>query len=78
MNNYKQRPKRRKTEGYFPKYTDRAGKYLEYNMPAAQARDILKNRTGDDAKMDPQDYLCAYLNTEAGLLGYVTRVILTK
>ena len=76
MPNYNQKKRAKVRDGYFPKYTDRNGPYLEYHMPAAQAKDILGARQGEDKKMDPQDYLCWYMNMEGGLLGYVTRVVI--
>lgn len=75
MQNNRKKTKRLK-DGYFPKYTDRNGPYLEYHMPAAQAKDILAARQGEDKKVDPQDYLCDYMNLEGGLLGFVTRVVI--
>ena len=46
-------------------------------MSAEMAREILKNRKGEDAKMHPQAYLCKYVNEECGLKGYCTLVTTT-
>ena len=61
----------------FPAYTGRAGGYIEYQMPTAMAQSILDDRTGADAKKDPQKYLCDFVNTQYNLLGYCVRVVLT-
>ena len=61
----------------FPAYTGRAGGYIEYQMPTAMAQAILDERTGAEAKKDPQKYLCDYVNTQYNLLGYCVRVVLT-
>jgi hypothetical protein len=49
--------------------------YIEYKMPAAMAKEYLKNRKGADAKMSPNDYLCKVVNEGFGLKGYCVRVI---
>lgn len=61
----------------FPAYTGRAGGYIEYQMPTAMAQSILDDRTGADAKKDPQKYLCDFVNEQYNLLGYCVRVVLT-
>jgi len=61
----------------FPPYTGRAGGYIEYQMPTAMAQAILDDRTGADAKKDPQKYLCDFVNTQYNLLVYCVRVVLT-
>ena len=48
---------------------------IEYKMPEAMAKEYLKNRKGEDAKMNPQAYLCKLVNEEFGLKGYCTKVI---
>ena len=35
---------------------------IEYRMSAEMAKEILRNRKGEDAKMHPQAYLCKYVN----------------
>lgn len=59
----------------FPAYTGRAGGYIEYQMPTAMAQAILDDRTGADAKKDPQKYLCDFVNEQYNLLGYCVRVV---
>ena len=61
----------------FPAYTGRAGGYIEYQMPTAMAQAILDDRSGADAKKDPQKYLCDFVNEQYNLLGYCVRVVLT-
>lgn len=49
--------------------------YIEYKMPEAVAKDLLKKRSGNDLKMTPNDYLCKFVNEEYDLLGECIRVI---
>ena len=49
---------------------------IEYKMPAEMAKIILKERKGNDARMDPQKYLCNYVNEQYGLKGNCVNVIL--
>lgn len=49
---------------------------IEYRMPRTLAKDLLKNRKGDEKKLDNQKFLCDYINREYGLLGYCTKVSL--
>lgn len=58
----------------FPEYTGRAGGYIEYLMPTGMAQALLDERTGDDAKKDPQKYLCDFVNEQYNLLGYCVQV----
>ena len=39
----------------------------EYNMSAVLAKEILKNRKGEDKKLRPQQYLCKVVNETFGL-----------
>ena len=48
---------------------------IEYKMPEQMARELLKNRKGDETKMRPNDYLCKIVNENFGLKGYCVRVI---
>lgn len=50
---------------------------FEYNMSADMAREILKNRKGDDKKADQQKYLVQYVNEQLGLRLPVSRVYTT-
>lgn len=50
---------------------------FEYNMSEVMAKDLLKNRKGEEAKMNPQDYLVKYVNSEFCLLHPVTKVFTT-
>ena len=50
---------------------------IEYRMSAEMAREILRNRKGEDVNMHPQAYLCKYVNEECGLKGYCTLVTTT-
>ena len=49
---------------------------VEYKMPEAMAREYLKNRKGDEAKMRPNDFLCMIVNENFGLRGRCVNVIL--
>ena len=48
--------------------------YFEYVMTKAMANDLLNNRTGDDKKMNPADYLIKVVNNEFGVLGVCAKV----
>lgn len=48
---------------------------IEYKMPVAMAKEILKMRKGEEKKMKPNDFLCKYVNEQYNLLGTCTRVI---
>ena len=47
---------------------------VEYQMPEAFAKEILKMRKGSDKNMKPQDYLIKYVNEDCGLLYNCTKV----
>ena len=49
---------------------------IEYKMPERMARELLKNRKGDEAKMRPNDFLCKVVNEEYGLKGTCVKVII--
>lgn len=51
------------------------GRAYEYKMSAECARNILKNRSGADAKKNPQQYLCEYVTEQYGLLGTCIKVL---
>ena len=51
------------------------GGCIEYKMPEAMAREYLKNRKGEDAKMRPNDFLCKVVNENFGLKGNCVNVI---
>lgn len=55
-------------------YSSKCG-YIEYKMPKAKADTLLKDRSGTDARMHPQAYLCKVVNESYGLKGYCTKVI---
>lgn len=48
---------------------------VEYKMPDKMARELLKNRKGDEAKMRPNDFLCMVVNENFGLKGHCVNVI---
>lgn len=50
---------------------------VEYRMSAEMAQELLKSRKGEDAKMNPQDYLCKYVNENCGIKGDCTLVTTT-
>ena len=59
---------------------DEAMKYgksgtIEYKMPEKMARELLKARKGEEAKMRPNDYLCKVVNENFGLKGCCVKVI---
>lgn len=50
---------------------------FEYKMSKAMADEVLKNRKGEDKKMEPQKYLVKFVNEQMGLLHEVTKVYTT-
>lgn len=42
---------------------------IEYRMSKEMANNILKTRKGNDQRMNPQKYLCKYVNDVLGLKG---------
>ena len=48
---------------------------VEYKMPNAIAKNILKSRKGPEAKIDPQKYLVNYVNEQLNLLCHCVKVI---
>ena len=53
---------------------EKAG-YIEYKMPEIMARELLKNRKGNETKMRPNDFLCKVVNENFGLKGHCVNVI---
>ena len=49
---------------------------VEYKMPEAMAKEFLKNRSGDEKKMRPNDYLCKIVNETFCIRGRCINVIL--
>lgn len=49
--------------------------YVEYKMPMAQIKAILKTRKNKEKNGSNQKYLCDYVKNNYGILGTVTRVI---
>lgn len=60
---------------YYPEDPFFGKDFVEYKLPKEAILDILNNRNKADEKIDPQKYLCDYINEECGLLGYCIRVI---
>lgn len=52
----------------------KAGKF-EYKMPDKMAREFLKNRSAEDKKLNPNEYLCRIVNEQFGLLYNCVKVI---
>ena len=48
---------------------------IEYKIPEQMARELLKNRKGDETKMRPNDFLCMVVNENFGLKGHCVKVI---
>lgn len=48
---------------------------IEYKMPESMARELLKNRKGDETKMRPNEFLCKVVNENFGLKGHCVNVI---
>lgn len=48
---------------------------VEYHMSQVAIDDLLKNRKGADAKMNPQKFLCKYVNEQMGLLYNCVKVV---
>ena len=53
---------------------EKAG-FIEYKIPEAMAKAYLNERTAEEKKMRPNDFLCKIVNEGFGLKGYCTRVI---
>lgn len=49
--------------------------YVEYKMPVAQIKAILKMRKDKERKGSNQKYLCDYVKNNYGILGTVVKVI---
>lgn len=49
---------------------------IEYHMGKEMAEDILDLRKGKEKGIDPQLWLCNYVNEELHLIGYCTKVII--
>ena len=49
---------------------------VEYKMPEAFAKNLLKSRKGTDAKLTPKEYLCNYVNEQCDVRGTCVKVIL--
>ncbi len=47
---------------------------VEYRMSKTAIADLLKNRKGAEAKMQPQKFLCKYVNEQEGLLYHCIKV----
>lgn len=60
---------------FYPKDPYVGKEYVEYRMPKASIIDLLNNRNKLEQKINPQKYLCDYVNSEYGLMGYCVRVI---
>lgn len=60
---------------YYPKDSYIGKQYIEYKMPKEIIIDLLNNRNKDEEKVDPELYLCNYVNEQLKLLGYCIRVI---
>lgn len=50
---------------------------IEYEMPKELAKSILATRKGEDQHSNVQKFLCGVVNSEFGIKGYCTKVILT-
>lgn len=48
---------------------------IEYKMPEAFAKQLLKKRKDDENKIRPQEYLCNYVNEQLGIKGTCVKVI---
>lgn len=49
---------------------------IEYQMGKEMAESILDLRKGKDKGIDPQKWLCSYINNELGFIGYCIKVII--
>lgn len=49
---------------------------IEYQMNQATADDILALRKGKEKGIDPQKWLCDYINEQEGLIGYCVKVVI--
>jgi hypothetical protein len=60
---------------FYPKDATEGREFVEYRMPKASIIDLLASRDKLEMKMNPQKFLCDYVNNECGLMGYCVRVI---
>ena len=49
---------------------------IEYVMSSGLAKELLKNRTGEDKRKNGQQSLCEYVNRDCGLLGNCVKVVI--
>ena len=56
-----------------PKY-DQYPPYYEYVMSKGMAAELLENRSGDERKMRPHDYLVKVVNEQFGIRGTCVKV----
>ena len=49
---------------------------IEYQMGRDMADNILDLRKGRDKGIDPQKWLCDYVNDQLGLIGYCIKVVI--
>ena len=49
---------------------------IEYQMGKDMAADILALRKGKEKGIDPQKWLCDYINEQEGLIGYCIKVVI--
>ena len=48
---------------------------IEYQMSRTMMEDILDLRKGKDKGVDPQKWLCDYVNEQMGFIGYCIKVV---
>ena len=48
---------------------------ISYTMPKDLAKILLEQRKGEEKKMNPQEFLCHYINEQYSLKGYCVSVI---
>ena len=49
---------------------------IEYQMGRAMAENILDLRKGKEKGIDPQKWLCDYINDQMGFIGYCIKVVI--
>ena len=62
------------SNSYVEPKCDQYPPYYEYVMPKGMAAELLENRSGDERKMRPHDYLVKVVNEQFGIRGTCVKV----
>lgn len=53
-------------------------KEFKYQMSEAMAKELMKNKKGEEKQMRPQEFLCHWVNQNCGIMGNCIQVTTTK